>query len=129
MKHDTPKDTIQPDPDAHLSDHQWRMKMAAEGKALYVSGRDTDELRATLQKKQAVGLETVSGGWNVINRQTGEAHFVADKSQTSIRTKAARTGPVIVPQRPIPFHRLRHGNRRRRRGTIKRKHQNNRNRQ
>ena len=54
----------QPDPDAHLSDHQWRMKMAAEGKALYVSGRDTDALiaaetdRRTLLQPRMVELTT-----------------------------------------------------------------------
>ncbi len=35
-----------PGPDAHLSDHEWRLKMAAEGKACDVPGKTLEEMQA-----------------------------------------------------------------------------------
>lgn len=37
-------EALQPDPDAHLSDHEWRLKMAAEGKAIYIPGKTVEEV-------------------------------------------------------------------------------------
>lgn len=36
------------DPGAHQSDHEWRLKMAAEGKAFYLPGKSVEETRAGL---------------------------------------------------------------------------------
>lgn len=52
-----PQSTQQPDPDADLSDHEWRLKMAAEGKAIYVPGRSVEEVKAEFaagRKKQGI---------------------------------------------------------------------------
>lgn len=56
--------------DAHLSDHEWRQKMADEGKAVYIPGRpmaeagqgqagnERETLTVTLTLEQAQALET-----------------------------------------------------------------------
>ena len=43
------------DSDRRLSDHEWRLKMAAEGKAIYVPGLSDEEVKAKLKKKQLGG--------------------------------------------------------------------------
>jgi hypothetical protein len=50
------------DPDSHLSDHEWRLKMSQEGKAIYVPGKTVEEMKAakteacTKVKLRKVGL-------------------------------------------------------------------------
>jgi hypothetical protein len=39
--------------DAHLTDHEWRLKMAAEGKALYLPGKTVEEMLAEDEKRKA----------------------------------------------------------------------------
>ena len=39
-------------PDAHLTDHEWRLKMAAEGRALYIPGKTTAQMKAEQKKKE-----------------------------------------------------------------------------
>lgn len=48
------------DPDEMLSDHQWKTKMAAEGKAIYVPGKTVAEMAEQTAKASAqkVKLET-----------------------------------------------------------------------
>ena len=46
--------------DQHLSDHEWRLKMAAEGKAFYLPGKTDEEVaaeRAERERPRKVALE------------------------------------------------------------------------
>ena len=40
-----------PADDARLSDHEWRLKVAAEGKAIYVQGKSAEEWRADFERR------------------------------------------------------------------------------
>ena len=44
--------------DEHLSDHQWRLKMADEGKALYIPGKTIEQVKAERKaaEEQAASL-------------------------------------------------------------------------
>lgn len=37
--------------DEHLTDHEWRLKMAAEGKAIYVPGKTVEQVKAELENE------------------------------------------------------------------------------
>jgi len=56
--------------DAHLSDHEWRLKMAAEGKALYTPGKTDEEWHAEQDrrsgKKHPVSLQMTKFEANTI---------------------------------------------------------------
>ncbi len=39
-------------PDAFLSDHEWRLKMAAEGKAIYIPGKTPKQIAAERMREQ-----------------------------------------------------------------------------
>ncbi len=41
------------DDDSHLSDHEWKLKMAAQGKAVYVPGKTVDEAKAAAAQRAA----------------------------------------------------------------------------
>lgn len=63
--------------DAPLSDHEWKLKMAAEGKAIYIPGKTAEEIKAEMAAK-AEGLARKSrriitmtvGEWNAIDTAT-----------------------------------------------------------
>lgn len=40
-------------PDAFLSDHEWKLKMAAEGNAVYIPGKTAEEIKAEMAAKAA----------------------------------------------------------------------------
>ena len=40
------------DSDANLTDHEWRLKMAAEGKALYIPGNTAEEMKAEMEERK-----------------------------------------------------------------------------
>lgn len=60
----------QSDPDASLTDHQWRLKMAAEGKAIYVPGKPLDEqIEAEAKRRASLTSRTVgltNDEWNAL---------------------------------------------------------------
>lgn len=39
--------------DAHLTDHEWRLKMAAEGKAFYLPGKTAEEMKAEKEAQRS----------------------------------------------------------------------------
>lgn len=39
-------------PEENLTDHEWRLKMAAEGRAFYISGKTTEQMKAKQKKKE-----------------------------------------------------------------------------
>lgn len=36
----------------NLTDHEWRLKMAAEGRAFYIPGKTTEKMKAKQKKKE-----------------------------------------------------------------------------
>ncbi len=42
--------------DAHLTDHEWKLKMAAEGKAVYVPGKTEEQIMAERKERERVNL-------------------------------------------------------------------------
>jgi hypothetical protein len=59
------------DPNSHLSDHEWRLKMAAEGKAIYVPGQPIEELIAKEAERRASLTSRIVGltddEWNALD--------------------------------------------------------------
>lgn len=58
------------DTDALLSDHEWKLKMAAEGKAIYVPGKTAEQIKADfaaqakqLARKSARTITLAVGDW------------------------------------------------------------------
>lgn len=47
------------DPDAQLSDHEWRLKQAAEGKALYIPGKSVEQMKAQMAAEAAQGQSLI----------------------------------------------------------------------
>ena len=61
-------------PDAFLSDHEWKLKMAAEGKALYIPGKTAEETKAEMAAKAAAlaqkscrNITMTAGEWIAID--------------------------------------------------------------
>lgn len=50
---------MMPDPDKSLSDHEWKLKMAAEGKAIYIPGKTAEQME-TEAAAEALRLAQVS---------------------------------------------------------------------
>jgi hypothetical protein len=70
MTEEKSKAQRQSDPDASLTDHQWRLKMAAEGKAIYVPGKSLDEqIEAEAKRRASLTSRTVgltNDEWNAL---------------------------------------------------------------
>lgn len=69
----------QPASDEHLTDHEWRLKMAAEGKAFYLPGRSVIDLRPkeTVAFSEAVKaahgvLDELDHGLRFLHRMVSE---------------------------------------------------------
>ena len=82
------------DADKLLTDHEWRLKMAAEGKAIYVPGRSDEEVKAELRKRPLIELSEVPGGFCIANTRTGSSRYVSDETGKPLFPKA--TSPMDV---------------------------------
>ncbi|MFC3059416.1 hypothetical protein [Paenirhodobacter populi] len=62
------------DSDARLSDHEWKWKMAAEGKAIYIPGKTAEQIKVEmaataegLAQKSARTITMTAGAWSTID--------------------------------------------------------------
>lgn len=104
------KTAQQPASDAHLSDHEWRLKMAAEGKAFYVPGRSVAEVKAEIGQSvtfpdavspiQAWQDARAAGGNNqaIRNGQEGQAmiNVAMTTDEWAIYQKALNEVPYLL---------------------------------
>ncbi|SMX50920.1 hypothetical protein [Maliponia aquimaris] len=66
--------------DAQLSDHEWRLKMAREGKAIYVPGKTEEEVKARLDGETRKSLRL---HLNVSLRELEGAKIAANNAATN----------------------------------------------
>lgn len=100
------KTNEQPNSDAHLTDHEWRLKMAAEGKAFYVPGKSVAEIKAEIGQSvtfpdavspiQAWQDARAAGGNNqaIRNGQEGQAMINVAMTEEQYRKFEGAMGEV-----------------------------------
>lgn len=74
--------------DEHLSDHEWKLKMAAEGKAIYIPGKTTEQVKAEMAQKERAQneqckclVEMPFGTWKNLPDALSEAVYALRNAQ------------------------------------------------
>lgn len=107
--------------DAHLSDHEWKLKMAAEGKAIYIPGKTTEQVKAEMAQKERARneqckclVEMPFGTWQNLPDALSEAVYALRSAQAAFDhlheaiSDSAASDPGIIALIELSSRGLRH---------------------
>ncbi len=107
--------------DAHLSDHEWKLKMASEGKAIYIPGKTTEQVKAEMAQKEKARnekceclVEMPFGTWQNLPDALSEAVYALRSAQAAFGhlqealSDSAESDPGILALIELSSRGLRH---------------------
>ncbi|TCP43361.1 hypothetical protein [Rhodovulum marinum] len=75
--------------DAHLTDHEWKLKMAREGKAIYVPGKTDEQVKAELKAETMTDPKDTPVTFTVTERDLEHYYSAFYASQKALHKAVA----------------------------------------